>query len=89
MTSPASPTAPGLTLFIIEEPSTVTLSVTLIEISPAWVSAEVESAVIPARIKLLPKSPASRLRLRALMVILPPPVPLTSTLEALVKLTSA
>ena len=58
-------------------------------ISPALASAEVESAVIPALITLPPKSPAERLTLRPLMVILPPPVPVTSISAKLLRMISA
>ena len=69
--------------------STVTFSVALIIIFPAFASTEAESAAIPALSLLKPNSPASSFRLRLLMVILPPPVPLTSTSAALLKVISA
>ena len=58
-------------------------------ISPACTSAEVKSAVIPALIWLSPKSPAERLTLRPLILILPPPVPVTSISAKLLRMISA
>ena len=85
---PEFPTAPELTLLAIMLLSTVTLSVALIVISPACASAEVDSAVIPASRLLLLYSPV-KAKLRALTMIFPPPVPVTSTLAALLRVTSA
>ena len=89
--SPAFPTASDSTRFVMPLLSIFTLSVALTIISPACVSESVESEVIPAAIelKLKPNSPACKLRLRALIIIFPPPVPLTSTSPALLKAISA
>ena len=89
VTPPAFPTACNSTQFKIKLPSTSILSATSITISPACVPSKPELAAIPALITLLPKSPDWRFRLRALMVIFPPPVPLTSTSAELLKVTSA
>ena len=69
--------------------STVTFSVALIVISPACALGSVESGLIPTTIALSPNSPACSLRLRASMATSPPPVPVTFTIAALLKVTSA